>query len=104
MNQTKIDAIKAIAAEENAIYNAKKEELTAAGFKSGERYAMLKDLKATADSAHAEYAKYAKGQISKALDAIIAAGKPARDAGARGRSAWKQAKFTMAQGCADYAK
>lgn len=97
MNQTKIDAMKAFAAEANAIYNAKKEELTAAGFKSGERYTMLKDLKATADSAHAEYAKYAKGQISDALDAIIAADKPAKDAGARARSAWKQAKFDAGQ-------
>jgi hypothetical protein len=80
MNQTQIDSMKLVAATANAAYEAEKARLTDAGFKSQERYTMLKDLKAEADKTHAEYAKFAKGQISKELDKIIAAQTPAQRA------------------------
>lgn len=93
MNHTQIAALKAAAAQAEAAYVAEKTRLTGAGFKSNERYALLKDLKAAADTACSVYAKYAKGQISRELCKIIAADRPARDAEARARSPWKQAKF-----------
>jgi len=83
MNQAKIDALKQIAAAANAAYNTEKDRLTAAGYKSSERYAMLKDLKAEADKTHSAYAAFAKKQISGALDKIIAKQTPAQRAEGR---------------------
>ena len=80
MNQVKINELKQASEVAHAAYNAKKDELTAAGFKSQERYTMLKDLKAAADKAHAESSKFSKGQISRELDKIIAAQTPAQRA------------------------
>ena len=97
MNQAQINILKQVAAEANAAYNIKKDELTAAGVKSQDRYTMLKDLKAAADKAHAEYSKYARGQINRDLVKIIEADRPNREAAARARSAWKQAKFDAAK-------
>ncbi len=96
MNQEKINVLKRAAEVAHAALNAEQARLVDAGFKSQERYTMLKDLKSSADAAHSVYAKFAKGQISRALDDIIEADRPAREAGARGRSAWKQAKFDAA--------
>ena len=80
MNQAKINELKQVSEVAHAAYDAEKARLTEAGFKSQERYTMLKDLKAAADKAHAEYSKFAKGQISKELDKIIAAQAPAQRA------------------------
>ena len=96
MNRTQIEALKQVAETAQAAYTAEQARLVAAGFKSADRYAMLKDLKAAADKAHAEYAKFAKGQINRELCKIIAADRPAKQAGERARSAWKQAKFDAA--------
>ena len=92
MNRTKIAELKLAAETANAAYTTEQSRLVAAGFKSAERYQMLKDLKAAADTAHAVYAKYAKGQINRELVKIIETDRPAREAGARARSAWKAAK------------
>jgi len=97
MNQAQINILKQIAEAAAAAHDAEKARLTAAGFKSQERYTMLKDLKASADKAHAEYAEFTKGQISHELDKIIAADLPNRQAAARARSPWKQAKYDAAQ-------
>ncbi len=96
MNHTKINELKQAAEAAHAAYTTEQARLVEAGFKSAERYAMLKDLKAASDAAHAAYAKYAKGQINRELVRIIEADRPAREAGARARSAWKQAKFDAA--------
>lgn len=96
MNQAQINILKQVAETAAAAHDAEKTRLTAAGFKSQERYTMLKDLKAAADLAHTEYSKFAKGQIARELDKIITADRPAREAAARSRSAWKQAKFDAA--------
>lgn len=80
MNHTQIEALKQVSATAHRALNAEQDRLVAAGFKSKERYAMLKDLKAVADKAHAEYSKFAKGQISRELDKIIAAQTPAQRA------------------------
>ena len=97
MNQAKINELKAIAAEAGKKYDDEKARLSAIGLKSKERYELLKPLKAAADQAHAEYAKFAKGQIAKELDKIIATDLPNRQAAARARSPWKQAKYDAAQ-------
>lgn len=96
MNSTKIEVLKQAAAEANAAHNCQRDRLAALGLKSGERYLLLKPLKAAADAAHATYVKFTHGQISGALDAIIEADRPAREAAARARSPWKQAKFDAA--------
>lgn len=96
MNQAKIDQLKQAAKKANDAYSCEKARLVALGMKSQERYTLLKELKAVADSAHAEYVKYTHGQIKGELDKIIAADLPARQAAARARSAWKQAKFEAA--------
>lgn len=92
----KIEALKAAASIAGAACAAEKDRLTAAGYKSAERYVMLKDLKAAADAAHNLYRDAANGAIKKELNAIIRAGRPAREAAARARSPWKQAKFDAA--------
>lgn len=97
MNQAKINELKAASEVAHAVLNDEQARLVAAGYKSAERYQMLKTLKAAADAAHAAYAKYAKGQINRELTKIIAAAKPANDAAARSRSAWKQAKYDATQ-------
>ncbi len=96
MNTTKINELKQVAEAAQAAYTTEQARLVAAGFKSQERYGLLKAAKAAADQAHAAYAKFAKGQISRELDKIIAADLPARQAAARARSPWKQAKFDAA--------
>lgn len=96
MNSAKIEALKEVAAAANAAYTTEQARLVAAGVKSNDRYLLLKPLKAAADAAHAAYSKSAKGQINRTLVAIIEADRPAREAGARARSAWKQAKFDAA--------
>ena len=97
MNAAKIEALKQVAATAHNAYETEQARLVTLGLKSNERYAALKSLKAVADTTHAEYSKFTKGQISRELCAIIASGKPARDAAARARSPWKQAKFDAAQ-------
>ena len=97
MNKAKINTLKAASEVAHAALYAKQAELVAAGLKSNERYMVLKDLKAAVDKAHAEYSKFAKGQINQALVAIIEADRPAREAAARARSPWKQAKFDAAK-------
>ena len=96
MNTTKIAQLKEAAIAAQAVYVLEQQSLVSQGFKSQARYELLKPLKAAADVAFAEYSKFAKGQINKELCAIIASGKPARDAAARARSPWKQAKFDAA--------
>ena len=96
MNRAQIESLKQAAATAAAVYDAEKDRLTAAGFKSAARYSMLKDLKAAVDKTHAEYSNFAIAQIKGELNKIIAAGRPARAAAARARSAWKQAKFDAA--------
>lgn len=76
-----------------AAYSAEKDRLTALGYKSADRYVMLKDLKAAEDAACKLARDAATKYIKRELDTIIRAGKPARDAAARARSPWKQAKF-----------
>ena len=97
MNIAKIEALKQIAAVAENAYTTEQTRLVALGLKSNERYAALKGLKAATNIAHAEYSKFAKGQINRELCAIIAFTKPAHDAAARARSPWKQAKFDAAQ-------
>ena len=80
MNRTQIETLKQVSEAAHATLNAEQSRLAAAGFKSQERYTMLKDLKAAADKAHAEYSKFAKGQISLELDKIIATQSPAQRA------------------------
>ena len=58
MNTTQIAALKQIAETAQAAYITEQDRLTAAGLKSKERYAMLKNLKAEADIAHAAYANF----------------------------------------------
>lgn len=77
MNQAKIQQLKSVLDAATAAYEEKRDELIAAGFKSKDRYGMLKSLKANQDSANAAYNKYAKGQINMALCKIIAADKKA---------------------------
>lgn len=97
MNTSKIDALKLISEKAHAALNSEQSRLVDAGFKSAQRYIMLKEFKADADKAHAEYSAFAKGQIKGELNKIIAADRPARAASARSRSAWKQAKFDASQ-------
>lgn len=80
MNQAKINELKAASEVAHAAYNEEMTRLVAAGFKSKERYELLKPLKAAADAAHLTYSKYAKGQIARELDKIIAAQTPAQRA------------------------
>lgn len=80
MNQAKINTLQQASEMAHAALNEERARLVAAGFKSAQRYVMLKDLKAAADKAHAEYSKYAKGQINRALCAIIAKQTPAERA------------------------
>lgn len=96
MNTTKIEALKQASAEATAAHDAERDRLAALGMKSGERYLLLKPLKAAADAAHAAYVKFTHGQIRGELNTIIAADAPARAAAARSRSPWKQAKFDAA--------
>jgi len=97
MNEAKINELKAIAETAGKAHEDEKARLADSGLKSQARYELLKPLKAAADHAHAEYAKFAKGQIAKELDNIIAADLPNRQAAARARSPWKQAKYDAAQ-------
>ena len=80
MNQAKINELKQASEVAHTAYDAEKPRLSAAGFKTQERSTMPNDLKAAADKAHAEYSKFAKGQISKELDKIISAQTPAQRA------------------------
>lgn len=80
MNQAKINDLKQASVAAHQAYDAENAKLTAAGLKSKDRYPLLKDLKAAADNAHYEYSKFAKGQISKELNKIIAAQTPAQRA------------------------
>lgn len=80
MNTAKIEALKQASEVAHAALRAETTRLTDLGLKSQARYEALKGLKATADAAHAEYSKFAKGQISKELDKIIAKQTPAQRA------------------------
>lgn len=80
MNQVKIDSLKTAFDVAQAAYTTEQARLVEAGVKSQARYALLKPLKAAADAAHAEYSKFAKSQISRELDKIIAAQTPAQRA------------------------
>lgn len=93
MNQAKISELKKAAAKAFAAHEAEKARLIAAGIKSNARYELLKDLKSASDAAHAESLKFSTGQIKKELNRIIAEDIPARQAAARARSPWKQAKY-----------
>ncbi len=98
MNQAKIDTLKRASEAANGAYESEKARLTAAGLKSQERYAALAPLKASADKAHTAYSKYAANEIKSELDKIINEDRPAREAAARARSPWKQAKFEARNG------
>ena len=98
MNEAKINELKTIAAAAGKAYDDEKARLVGLGLKSQARYELLKPLKVAADKEHAEYAKFAKGQISKELDKIISADLPNRQAAARARSPWKQAKYDAYKG------
>lgn len=80
MYQAQIDFLKQAASTAGAAYDAEKARLTVEGFKSQDRYIMLKGLKAEADKAHAEYSNFAKRQIARELDKIIAAQTPTQRA------------------------
>jgi len=97
MNTAKIQALKQAAAAAQIVYSAEQGRLTELGFKSQARYAALKPLRAVADAAHTAYAKFANNEIKTELDIIIEADRPAREAAARARSPWKQAKFNAAE-------
>lgn len=93
MNNAKIADLKQVLDAAVAVHDTERERLAAAGLKSGERYLWLKPLKAAVDAANRAYVDYAHRQIRSELDQIIAEDRPAREAAARGRSPWKQAKF-----------
>lgn len=97
MNTAKIKELEAVAIQKGRKYNAEIERLKAAGVNSNGRYQATKELKAEYDAACAAHAAFAKGQIKKELDKIIAADRPAREEAARARSAWKMAKYKAAQ-------
>ena len=80
MNSTQIVALKQVSELAHAALNAEQQRLVAAGFKSQERYAMLKDLKSSADKAHAEYSKFVKSEIMGELKKIIAKQTPVQRA------------------------
>lgn len=96
MNTTKIAAMKQVLDTAAAAHDAERDRLAALGLNSKARYEQLKSLKAAVDAANSAYVKFTNGQICRKLDAIIAAGAPARAAAARARSPWKQAKFDAA--------
>jgi hypothetical protein len=96
MNTIKIASLKANLDAAVAAHNAERDRLATLGLKSGERYALLKPLKDAVDAANAVYVKFTHGQIRNELDKIIEADRPAREAAARARSPWKQAKFDAA--------
>lgn len=87
-----IAALKQAAEQAVADHDAERDRLAALGLKSAERYLLLKPLKAAADQAHAAYAAAAKRGIHAELTRMIEADRPAREAAARARSTWKQAK------------
>lgn len=93
MDYTTINSLKSLSGVAQATYEAEKARLAALGYKSVARYEMLKDLKAAADAEYAAYRSCAHKEIKAELNKIIRADRPNREAGARGRSAWKQAKF-----------
>ena len=96
MNTTKIAALKQALDSAVAAHDAERDRLAAAGLNSKARYEQLKPLKAAVDAANSAYVKFTHGQIRRELDTIIEAGRPAREADARDRSPWKQAKFDAA--------
>jgi hypothetical protein len=96
MNTAKIAELKQILDAAVAAHDGERDRLAAAGFNSKARYEQLKPLKAAVDAANRAYVGFAHGQINRELDAIIAADRPAREAAARARSPWKQAKFDAA--------
>ena len=97
MDKAKINELKAIASVAEKSYNTEQARLVDAGFKSAQRYILLKVLKAEADATAAVYRKFANSQIMRELDKMIAEDRPAREAAARARSPWKQAKFDAAK-------
>lgn len=93
----KIEALKQALDAAVAAHDAERDRLAAAGLKSAARYEALKPLKAAMDAANAAYVKAAHGNVRRQLDAIIRAGRPAREAAALDRSPWKQAKAEAAR-------
>ncbi len=93
MNTTKIAALKQSLDIAVAVHDAERDRLATIGLNSKARYEQLKPLKAAVDAANSAYVKFTHGQISRELDTIIEAGRPAREVAARARSPWKQAKF-----------
>lgn len=98
MNTTKIAALRQTLDGAVAAHDAERDRLAALGLNSKARYELLKPLKAAVDSANSDLNKFAKSQINRELDKIIEANRPAREAAARARSPWKQAKFDAANG------
>lgn len=96
MNTTKIAALKQTLDSAVAAHDAERDRLAAAGMNSKARYEQLKPLKDAVDAANAAYVKFTHGQIRGELYAIIEADRPFREAAARARSPWKQAKFAAA--------
>ncbi len=92
MNEDKIQALKQVAEAAFAAHEAKKAELIEAGMNAAQRRKALKSLHEAKNAAHAEYARFAKGEINRELDKIIAAGAEERREAAIARSPWKQAK------------
>lgn len=93
MNTTKIAALKQALDAAVAAHDSERDRLAAAGLNSKARYEQLKPLKAAVDAANSVYVKFTHSQIGRELDKIIEAGRPSREAAARARSPWKQAKF-----------
>lgn len=94
---TKYQVLKQAAEAAQAAYESEQARLAAAGLKSKDRYELLKPLKADLDEKWAAMVKANRDDICRELDKIIEADRPAREAAARARSPWKQAKFDAAK-------
>ena len=81
-------------------HDAERDRLAALGLKSAERYIQLKPLKKAADDAYAMYSAEAKksafAEFDRACARLYREERPMREAAARARSPWKQAKFEAA--------
>lgn len=70
-DQAKLDALKALAEPAFSAYEAERVRLVAAGFKSQERYVLLKDLKAASDTTHRAWVDLSNSLIKRELNKVI---------------------------------
>lgn len=70
-DQARLDVLKAAAEPAFAAYEAERVRLVAAGFKSQERYALLKDLKAASDTTHRAWVDLSNSLIKRELNKVI---------------------------------